>query len=147
MATSADTVTLNDDAHGVIETGRGPGHVDIAQAEAAFDELSRQLSKASQAAPRTETTDSIANAKDLEKGGENDEIFDLRDYLASSNDANEQAGIKHKHVGVTWEDLQVDAIGGVDSKVGQSSVSYLMHSLISCEDICENLRECVQLLH
>jgi ATP-binding cassette subfamily G (WHITE) protein 2 (SNQ2) len=112
MATTTDTVTLNDEErsahHVIVEAGHHS--VDIAQAEAAFDELSRRLSKSSHAYD-------IAQTKDLEQGDENDEVFDLRDYLTSSNDANEQAGIKHKHVGVTWEDLQVDAIGGADSKV------------------------------
>ena len=115
MATTTDTVTLNDEersAHHVIVEAGHHG-VDIAQAEAAFDELSRRLSKSSHAYDIAQT----ATTKDLEQGDENDEVFDLRDYLTSSNDANEQAGIKHKHVGVTWEDLQVDAIGGADSKV------------------------------
>ena len=30
------------------------------------------------------------------EGGESGEAFDLREYLSSSNDANQQAGIKHK---------------------------------------------------
>jgi ATP-binding cassette, subfamily G (WHITE), member 2, SNQ2 len=112
MATPTDTITLNGDdrsaQHEIVETGRG--HIDIDQVVAAFNELSRQLSKSSQAArriARTETIDSTAKTKNLEKEDQDEEIFDLRDYLMSSNDANEQAGIKHKHVGVTWEDLRV----------------------------------------
>ena len=56
---------------------------------------------------------------DLEKGhgGDRRETFDLREYLTSSNDANSAAGIKHKHVGVTWEDLEVSGIGGEENKV------------------------------
>ena len=56
---------------------------------------------------------------DLERGrgGDYRETFDLREYLASSNDANSAAGINHKHVGVTWEDLQVSGIGGKENKV------------------------------
>jgi ATP-binding cassette, subfamily G (WHITE), member 2, SNQ2 len=124
MATPTDTITLNGDERstprGVIETGHD--RVDIAHAEAAFNDLSHQLSKSSQAAReivRTNTIDSITKAKDVEKADEVDETFDLRDYLTSSNDANAQAGIKHKHVGVTWEDLQVDVVGGVGSKVNK----------------------------
>ncbi|KIM88774.1 hypothetical protein PILCRDRAFT_813749 [Piloderma croceum F 1598] len=122
MATTADTVTLNDEPrsthHVIVEAGHHS--VDIAQAEATFDELSRRLSMPSQAVydiAQTGTGDSLSSIKDLEQGDKNDEVFDLRDYLTSSNDANEQAGIKHKHVGVTWEDLQVNAIGGADSKI------------------------------
>lgn len=121
MATTADTVTLNDEQrsthHVIVEAGHH--NVDIAQAEATFDELSRRLSMPPQAAYDIGTgSDSLSGIEDLEQGDKNDEVFNLRDYLTSSNDANEQAGIKHKHVGVTWEDLQVTAIGGVDSKVG-----------------------------
>ena len=43
--------------------------------------------------------------------------FDLKEHLSSSNDKNTQARLKHKHVGVPWEDLQVDIIGGVNHKV------------------------------
>ena len=52
------------------------------------------------------------------RDGDRQETFDLREYLTSSNDANAAAGIKHKHVGVTWEDLEVSGIGGDDNKVG-----------------------------
>ncbi|KAI6015643.1 pleiotropic drug resistance ABC transporter [Pisolithus marmoratus] len=37
--------------------------------------------------------------------------FDLREYLTSSNDANQAAGIRHKHVGVTWEDWNAFGVG------------------------------------
>ena len=58
-------------------------------------------------------------AKDIEKGvSDSERPFDLREYLTSSNDANERAGIKHKHVGVTWEDFHVDVFGGSNFKVG-----------------------------
>jgi ATP-binding cassette subfamily G (WHITE) protein 2 (SNQ2) len=86
------------------------GHVDIASAEAKFNELARELSRHSELEKPT---------ADVEKGdgAENGGAFDLREYLTSSNDANDAAGIKHKHVGVTWENLQVDVMGGLDSKV------------------------------
>jgi ATP-binding cassette, subfamily G (WHITE), member 2, SNQ2 len=84
-------------------------HVDVAEAEATFNELSRQLSRQSrkQSTIRGSTSDDGKNIpKDVEKA-EPEERFDLREYLTSSNDANQQAGIQHKHVGVVWEDLQV----------------------------------------
>jgi ATP-binding cassette subfamily G (WHITE) protein 2 (SNQ2) len=86
------------------------GQVDIASAEAKFNELAREFSRHSE----LEKPDA-----DVEKGdvAENEGAFDLREYLTSSNDANDAAGIKHKHVGVTWENLQVDVMGGSDSKV------------------------------
>jgi hypothetical protein len=71
-------------------------HVDIAQAEQEFNELSRQLTIRSEVVQSL--TDSTATAHDVEKGAalEQQERFDLREYLTSSNDANQEAGIKHK---------------------------------------------------
>ncbi|KAH7930451.1 hypothetical protein BV22DRAFT_1028421 [Leucogyrophana mollusca] len=104
-------------------------HVDIAQAETTFNELSRQLSRRSQTAypSGSGSIASTARGQDLEKGKEldEDEPFDLREYLTSSNDANQAAGIKHKHVGVTWEDLEVKVMGGADHKVS------LAHAVIN----------------
>lgn len=94
-------------------------HVDVKQAEDIFNELSRQLSRRSSEGPsRTRTASLDDPGKDLEKlGADGEERFDLREYLQSSNDAHQSAGIKHKHVGVTWGDLQVEVFGGFDFKV------------------------------
>ena len=95
-------------------------HVDIAQATAQFNELQRTLSIRSQRA-NSDTTRS-AHEKDLEKGGQHDEeTFDLRAYLTSSNEQSQAAGISHKHVGVTWENLEVEGFGGIGHKVGPIS--------------------------
>lgn len=85
------------------------GHVVVAQAEDDFSQVQQSL--------RTPRVDS--SSVDLEKGrdGTRQETFDLREYLTSSNDANSAAGIKHKRVGVTWEDLEVLGIGGEENKV------------------------------
>lgn len=90
--------------------------IDISFAENAFHELARELSRHSQrSTTRASGSDTTV---DLEKQApDQDAPFDLRDYLSSSNDANTAAGIQHKHVGVTWENLQVDVFGGVDHKV------------------------------
>ncbi|KAF7347495.1 Pleiotropic drug resistance ABC transporter protein [Mycena venus] len=53
----------------------------------------------------------------IEKGANDEAPFDLREYLTTSNDAQQQAGIKHKHVGVTWDELEVKVAGGLDSKL------------------------------
>ncbi|TRM61565.1 ABC-2 type transporter-domain-containing protein [Schizophyllum amplum] len=99
-------------------------HVDVVEAEKNFNELARSLSRQSrsQRNVRNATNDNAAPAPmrkaDPEMGkADDDEPFDLHEYLASSNDAQQAAGIKHKHVGVTWENLQVDVMGGVNSKV------------------------------
>ncbi|KAI0375499.1 hypothetical protein BV20DRAFT_1073696 [Pilatotrama ljubarskyi] len=91
-------------------------HVDIAAAEAQFNELQRVLSIRSQQAG-SEPTERSATDHDIEKGEKGEQPFDLRAYLASSNDAYQKAGIAHKHVGVTWENLQVEGIGGAGHKI------------------------------
>ncbi|KAK7025463.1 ATP-binding cassette transporter snq2 [Paramarasmius palmivorus] len=112
----------------IMDEDADQGGVDIQRAERQFEELSRQLSIKSGLGKKGDkeqwhqSTHSVAtvNSTDLEKGsgGDDASVFDLREYLTSSNDANQQAGIKHKacHVGVTWDGLQVDVIGGADTK-------------------------------
>jgi ATP-binding cassette, subfamily G (WHITE), member 2, SNQ2 len=77
--------------------------VDVARAERQFSELSRQLSRLSRKGAKKESYGDKAYAQDveqdLEKAGEAGEVFDLREYLTSSNDANQEAGIKHKVCG------------------------------------------------
>lgn len=81
-----------------------------------FEEVSTPFS--SQSYRNQDDTKTTASLADLEKGGaDTSERFDLRDYLRTSADAQERAGIRHKHVGVTWEDLQVEGIGGSRAKV------------------------------
>ena len=77
-------------------------HIDVRRAEEEFNTLSRQLSNRSADTIR-KSTDSF---HDLEKGLDADEeYFNLREYLTSSNDANQKAGIRHKVITmnlVTW---------------------------------------------
>jgi hypothetical protein len=59
-----------------------------------------------------------SNEKDVEKGPlDNYGPFNLRDCLASYKEANKAVEIQPKHIGVTWEDLQVKVPGGEDPKV------------------------------
>ena len=68
-------------------------HIDVRRAEEEFNTLSRQLSNRSANSIRK----SIDSSHDPEKGLDADEeYFNLREYLTSSNDANQKAGIKHK---------------------------------------------------
>lgn len=69
-------------------------HIDVRRAEDEFNVLSRQLSNKSTSSIRKSTQLS----HDPEKGIDADEEgrFDLREYLTSSNDANQKAGISHK---------------------------------------------------
>lgn len=77
-------------------------HVDVKSAEEEFNTLSRQLTIRSQKneGDRNKLNSSATTvaSNDVEKGAEKGEpeYFDLREYLSSSNDANQQAGVKHK---------------------------------------------------
>jgi ATP-binding cassette subfamily G (WHITE) protein 2 (SNQ2) len=124
--------------------------VNIVQAENAFHELSRQLSQGTfvndqdhgVAHSRSRTSIDSRAGKDLEKAAvsHSEEPFDLREYLTSSNDANQRAGIKHKHVGVTWEDFHVDVLGGSNFKVSWKRIDEPSRSLTRC--IRENSSMC-----
>ena len=127
--------------------------VDIQGAERAFHRLEREASRASDNALRISRN--TFNEKDAIKESENydaekaefkngEEPFDLKEYLSSSNDKNTQAGIKHKHVGVTWEDLQVEVVGGGDYKVRRSA-SIWEDALFKPNllDLHRNFRKCV----
>ena len=94
------------------------GLVDVVQAEAEFRQLERSLSR--------QQHPSHQLARDLEKAEDEqlEKPFNLREYLSSANDANHEAGIKHKHVGVTWEDLEVKGFGGGDNKVNSSTLNH-----------------------
>ncbi|KAI6120967.1 pleiotropic drug resistance ABC transporter [Pisolithus croceorrhizus] len=112
-----------------VQTATANSYVDVQGAEETFNELIRQLSKHPQTrnvyrsnlASNTASVTSYTTTPDVEKGklaiDDSDEPpFDLREYLTSSNDANQAAGIQHKHVGVTWDNLEVNVIGGVGFK-------------------------------
>lgn len=105
------------------EPTRG-GHVDVKAAKDAFFALEVT------AANSYEGSESSQNEKEKGRNTKDDNIekgdpdrFDLKDYLHSSNSANEEAGIAHKHVGVTWQQLGVVVPGGSEQKVGRSCVA------------------------
>ena len=104
----SDTTTLD-----------GANRVNVQQAEADFTQLRHGLSSPNSEDHAIRTQSPTLQFEQLEKAPgevEAEEPFDLREYLTSSNDASQAAGIKHKHVGVTWDDLEVVGIGGEDNK-------------------------------
>jgi len=138
---TATLATLNDDTK-----RRSRNHVDVHQAEAEFTRLQRDLSGTDtdyEHRAQSSTPQPKHLPKDLEKASPDDaeaagERFDLREYLASSNDANQAAGIKHKHVGVTWDDLEVTGIGGEDNKASFHSMQVFSRPLTSPLDLCSH---------
>lgn len=111
MSASSDAATLREGSaspHLPPNERLHSDQVDVNEAERVFHALERRLTRESQKR-------SLHN--DPEKGGADDDgVFNLRDYLTSSNDAQQAAGIKHKHVGVFWEDMQVNVFGGTGFK-------------------------------
>ncbi|ORY61605.1 ABC-2 type transporter-domain-containing protein [Pseudomassariella vexata] len=91
--------------------------VSVEQAEADFVGLQRELSMASRRSSRA----SYAGRPDadVEKMAEGtpdsvstEELFDLESVLRSGLDAEREAGIRPKHIGVYWNDLTVKGMGG-----------------------------------
>jgi ATP-binding cassette subfamily G (WHITE) protein 2 (SNQ2) len=97
------------------------GGVDIQRAEAEFAELSKELSRASNASRRLSRVQSKQSRKgqavaDVEKDAvegsvSSDEPFDLEATLRGGKDEEEAAGIKSKRIGVVWDGLTVSGIG------------------------------------
>lgn len=100
-ASTLDDHDVNDTNGDITRAPSATHHVDVAEAKEDFAALQRHLSKTSLQKAR--------EAGDVEKGDPNEE-FDLREYFTSSNEANEQSGIRRKNVGVSWNDLSVQVV-------------------------------------
>lgn len=101
---------------GLVRTVSG---VDVEQAERDFADLSREFSREhhrmSRAVSRASGT---KGATDIEKAVTNsssttrDPYWNLEDVLRGNREAELDAGIKPKHIGVIWENLTVRGLGG-----------------------------------
>jgi hypothetical protein len=115
----------------VAELGEGGRGVSVRKGKEEFAALERRfsnLSHHSQELQRSNTRRSIRSgfvkperaistatsgpAPDAEKGNEEEE-FDLAETLAVGRKRSDEAGIKHKAVGVVWDDLEVIGAGGL----------------------------------
>lgn len=89
--------------------------VSVKDAQAEFADLQREFSRISRASRHSRVSD--AHAEKGEKGlesqtSEEDEQFDLEAALRGGLDAEREAGIRPKHIGVYWDDLTVKGMGG-----------------------------------
>lgn len=99
--------------------------VDVEKAEQDFSQLNKQLSSISYQARQISKQDSrpsrhTANTQDVEKNGsstESDDSWDLETTLRGNRAAEDEAGIKDKHIGVVWDDLTVRGMGGVKTYI------------------------------
>ncbi len=108
---------------------RGANKVSVSRGKADFASLERRFSHLSQHPldlQHTNTRRSVVSgftrptkvvsrvsAPDVETGKVEDDDFDLAAVLRSGREKSDQAGIKHKSVGVVWEDLEVIGAGGM----------------------------------
>lgn len=95
--------------------------VSVEQAQADFAELQREISGLSRA-----SRVNSHRAGDPEKGGikgdstgseTSEEEFNLEEVLRGGLDAEREAGIKPKHIGVYWDGLTVKGMGGMTNYV------------------------------
>ncbi|KAI8626395.1 ABC-2 type transporter [Xylariaceae sp. FL1651] len=93
--------------------------ISVEQAQADFAELQREISGLSRA-----SRVSSRRAGDPEKGmvdttgsETSEEGFDLEEVLRGGLDAEREAGIRPKHIGVYWDGLTVKGIGGMTNYV------------------------------
>jgi hypothetical protein len=72
----------------------------------------RRSTRSGFAQPERVLSASSVGQQDVEKQDAQEE-FNLAETLKSSKGRNDEAGIKHKEVGVAWEDLEVIGAGGL----------------------------------
>ncbi|TVY17321.1 ABC transporter G family member 11 [Lachnellula arida] len=134
--TSADTIAdaevqrenaRHSNPNGFTRTESG---VDVKSAEAEFATLQRELTGISQTSrhlSRTHSRQSQASktkgtSRDVEKAATSEsnsegEQFDLESTLRGNQNAERDAGIRPKHIGVIWDGLTVTGAGGVTNFV------------------------------
>ncbi|KAM0275089.1 hypothetical protein ACHAQH_007568 [Verticillium albo-atrum] len=95
--------------------------ISVEQAEADFAELQRELSGVSRSSRVSSRRKSHGDAeKAVEVASSSDtenEQFDLEGALRGGLDAEREAGIRPKHIGVHWDGLTVRGIGGTTNYV------------------------------
>lgn len=112
----------NSNPNGFVSTSQG---IDIKAAEAEFADLRRELSgisTKSKALSKSRSKTKTLDEKDVEKAAESfseteTEQFDLENTLRGNRQAEEDSGIRSKHIGVIWDGLTVRGTGGVTNFV------------------------------
>lgn len=93
--------------------------VDVEQAERDFADLSKELSREHRRMSRVHSRAShVKGPHDIEKaisspGDSSQDDWSLEDVLRGNRQAEMDAGIKSKHIGVIWDNLTVRGLGGV----------------------------------
>jgi ABC-type multidrug transport system ATPase subunit/ABC-type multidrug transport system permease subunit len=107
------------EAHETPADSHNPHRVSVVGAEHEFAELQREISRLShksRTSARRNNDNEKSTAQDIEKGvpseSDEDEPFDLEDLLRGNKRLEDEAGIKAKQIGVLWENLTVQGMGG-----------------------------------
>ncbi|KAH7330366.1 ABC-2 type transporter-domain-containing protein [Rhexocercosporidium sp. MPI-PUGE-AT-0058] len=101
--------------------------INVEAAEAEFATLQRELSGISQTSRRLSRTQSRQSKKGVsekdveqlasEDSTTDDEAFDLESTLRGNHNAEQESGLRPKHIGVIWDNLTVSGNGGVTNFV------------------------------
>lgn len=101
----------NDDAGKGYYGEENVAPVDVEKAKAQFADLQRSLSRQS-SLHRARTRQSGTSQADLEKQEDEDQ-FNLAEYIRGGHNARDEQGFSHKEVGVVWDHLRVIGGGGL----------------------------------
>ncbi|KAI1326733.1 ABC-2 type transporter [Xylariaceae sp. FL0255] len=91
--------------------------VSVEQAQADFAELQREISGLSRASRVNSRREGDAEKGKNDGSETSGEEFDLEQVLRGGLDAEEEAGIRPKHIGVYWDGLTVKGMGGFTNYV------------------------------
>ncbi|KAI0477784.1 ABC-2 type transporter [Xylariaceae sp. FL0804] len=91
--------------------------VSVKQAEADFAELRREMSGLSHASRGSKHDKNTDKKSDTPASEDSLEVFDLEEALRGGLAAEQEAGIRPKHVGVYWDRLTVKGMGGMTNYV------------------------------
>jgi ATP-binding cassette, subfamily G (WHITE), member 2, SNQ2 len=96
--------------NGLTKVGTG---ISVEDAEAEFRHLQRELSRTCrQSSKRPEDEEKGTVVTESPSPLASEEQFDLEGVLRGGLEAERQAGIRPKHIGVYWDDMKVRGIGG-----------------------------------
>ncbi|KAB5583021.1 ABC-2 type transporter-domain-containing protein [Coniochaeta sp. 2T2.1] len=91
--------------------------VSVKDAQADFRDLQREFSRISRASRRSDARSNAEKDDNTVESQDSEEQFDLEGALRGGLDAEREAGIRPKHIGVYWDDLTVKGMGGLANYV------------------------------
>jgi beta-mannanase len=91
-------------------------HVDVEKAKAEFNALERRMSERSSLhRARSRASQANSSTADVEKQDEDE--WNLLDYMTGNAASRETQGFRHKEIGVVWDHLKVIGGGGMSELI------------------------------